>query len=198
MTRIFIEAKHANTSESVFIHTLLKYIGIAADSFEVIHVDGKDNLYKNEIKFRENTLQGGRNLIIFDADTPETKCGQEVTRSRIFSTFPKDVVIDGLFLYPNNVDDGIFENLLEHLVLKDKHQRFFDCFSDYEHCLGSDYLSPDLKGKLHTYMSAQKTLSNRQRKDLGSGKWLFDDPQYWNLEAEELKPLKDFLINNIR
>ncbi len=198
MTRIFIEAGHDKTSESVFIHTLLKYLGIDTALFEVIHVKGKDNLANIENKFRENTLQGGRNLIIFDADTPETKFGHDVTKSRILSTFPEDVVIDGLFLFPNNVDDGIFENLLEHLVLKDKHRKFFDCFRDYELCLGAEYVSPDLKGKLHTYMTAQKTLSKGQRKELGSGKWLFDDPQYWNLEADELKPLKDFLIANVR
>lgn len=198
MTRIFIEAKHKNTTESVFITTLLKYLGIEASSFEICWVDGKDNLIKNEVKFRENTLMGGRNIIIFDADTPATGCGYTATKKRILSTFPVNIVIDDIYLFPHNYDDGIFENLLEELTLKNIHSKFFDCFSDYELCLGNEYVSPDLKGKLHTYMSAQKALSNRQRKALGSGQWLFEDNRFWNLEAEELKPLKDFLTANVR
>lgn len=197
MTRIFIEAKHKNTTESVFITTLLKLLGIPASSYEICWVDGKDNLVKNEVKFRENTLTGGRNIIIFDADTPTTGCGFAATRERILSTFPDDVVIDGLYLFPHNHDDGIFENLLEELTLKDIHSKFFDCFSDYELCLGDEYVSPDIKGMLHTYMSAQKALSNTQRRALGSGQWLFDDSRYWNLNVAELQPLKDFLTTNV-
>ncbi|MCQ2295840.1 MAG: hypothetical protein MJZ45_00390 [Bacteroidales bacterium] len=198
MTRIFIEAKHKNTTESVFITTLLKYLGIEASSFEICWVDGKDNLIKNEVKFRENTLMGGRNIIIFDADTPSTGCGYTATRERILSTFPDDVIIDDLYLFPHNHDDGIFENLLEDLALKDVHSKFFDCFNDYELCLGDKYVSPDLKGKLHTYMSAQKSLSNTQRKALGSGQCLFDDKRFWNFDVVELQPLKDFLAANVR
>lgn len=197
MTRIFIEAKHKNTTESVFITTLLQHLGIAASSYEICCVDGKDNLDKNEVKFRENTLTGGRNLIIIDADTPATGCGYTVTKERILSTFPGDVVIDGLYLFPHNHDDGIFENLLEELTLKDTHSIFFDCFSDYEKCLGDEYVSPDIKGKLHTYMSAQKALSKTQRRALGSGQWLFNDTRFWNLDVPELQPLKDFLKANV-
>ena len=198
MTRIFIEAKHKNTTESVFITTLLKYLGIEASSFEICWVDGKDNLIKNEVKFRENTLMGGRNIIIFDADTPSTGCGYTATRESILSTFPNDVIIDDLYLFPHNHDDGIFENLLEDLALKDVHSKFFDCFNDYELCLGDKYVSPDLKGKLHTYMFAQKSLSNTQRRALGSGQWLFDDKRFWNLDVAELQPLKDFLAANVQ
>lgn len=197
MTRIFIEAKHEKTSESVFIHTLLKYIGKDSKSFEVIHVDGKDNLKNNKVKFQENTLTGGRNLVVFDADTPESGWGYEATKKRILSTFSDDVKIDDMFLYPNNQDDGVFENLLERLMQKEKHSRFFDCFTDYENCLGDEYVSPDLKGKLHTYMSAQKSLSNKERKNLGSGQWLFDDERFWNLDSEDLKPLREFFMSNI-
>lgn len=197
MTRIFIEAKHKNTTEAVFVSTLLRYLGIDPSTFEICCVDGKTNLIKNEVKFRENTLEGGRNVIIFDADTPATGCGYTATRDRIRSTFPEDVVIDGLYLFPHNHDDGIFENLLEGLTLKDVHSKFFDCFRDYEICLGSEYVSPDIKGKLHTYMSSQKALSNTQRRALGSGQWLFDDTRFWNLEADDLQPFKDFLKANI-
>lgn len=196
-TRIFIEAKHEKTSESVFLSTLLKVIGKNQDDFELVPVDGKDNLRNLKVKFLENTLEGGRNLIIFDADTKETSGGFDSTRKRILSTFGDEVTIDGLFLFPNNHDDGIFENLLEQLMQKEYHKVFIDCFSDYEKCLGDKYVSPDLKGKLHTYMSAQKDLTNKQRKSLGSGQWLFDDSRFWDLESEALNPLRLFLNSNV-
>lgn len=196
-TRIFIEAKHERTSESVFISTLLKVLGKSQEDFELVHVDGKDNLKNLKVKFIENTLEGGRNLIIFDSDTEDTNGGFDSTRKKILSTFSEDVTIDGLFLFPNNQDDGIFENLLEQLMQKEMHKAFIDCFSDYEKCLGDKYVSPDLKGKLHTYMSAQKVLTNKQRKALGSGQWLFDDSRFWNLDSEALNPLKLFLSSNV-
>jgi hypothetical protein len=40
-------------------------------------------------------------------------------------------------------------------------------------------------------MTAQK-LSNKQSKRLGRGDWLFDNTDYWNLDVENLQPLKDF------
>lgn len=196
-TRIFIETKHEKTSESVFLSTLLRVLGKSQDDFELVHVDGKDNLRNLKVKFIENTLEGGRNLIVFDADTKDTGDGYDSTRKRILSTFGGDVAIDGLFLFPNNQDDGIFEDLLEQLMQKESHKVFIDCFSDYEKCLGDKYVSPDLKGKLHTYMSAQKDLTNKQRKALGSGQWLFEDSRFWNLESEALNPLRQFLNSNV-
>lgn len=196
-TRIFIEAKNEKTSESVFISTLLSILGKSPDTFELVHVNGKDNLRNLKVKFIENTLEGGRNLIVFDADSKDTGDGYDSARKRILSTFGDDVTIDGLFLFPNNQEDGIFEDLLEKLMQKESHKVFIDCFSDYEKCLGDKYVSPDLKGRLYTYMSAQKALTNRQRKALGSGQWLFEDSRFWNLDAEALNPLKMFLNSNV-
>lgn len=196
-TRIFIEAKYEKTSESVFMSTLLGVLGKSQNDFELVHVGGKDNLKNAKVKFMENTLEGGKNLVVFDADTKENGGGFESSLKRILSTFGDDVSIDGVFLFPNNHDDGIFENLLEQLMQKENHKVFIDCFSDYEKCLSDKYVSPDLKGKLHTYMSAQKVLTKKQRNALGQGQWLFDDSRFWNLEADALKPLKEFLLMNV-
>ena len=46
-------------------------------------------------------------------------------------------------------------------------------------------------------MTAQK-LTRRFRNRLGSGDWLFDNPQYWNLNVEALQPLKEFLAKNLK
>ena len=72
-------------------------------------------------------------------------------------------------------------------------------------CVGGDvdaegkqrYNTPDLKGKLHTYMSAQK-LNNAQRRRLGRGDWMFDDLNYWDLGREFVQPLVKFLESNLK
>ena len=52
---------------------------------------------------------------------------------------------------------------MEFAARRDLHPVFFDCFEDYEKCVSgvkdsngqAIYNVPNLKGKLHTYMSAQ-------------------------------------------
>lgn len=94
---------------------------------------------------------------------------------------------------------------MESAARRDLHKVFFDCFEDYEKCvsgvkdkLGQPlYNTPNLKGKLHTYMNAQK-LSNKLRRRLGSGDWLFSKTDYWDLHADALRPLIDFLSANLK
>lgn len=94
---------------------------------------------------------------------------------------------------------------MEKAVRRDLHTAFFDCFEDYEKCVSgikdkngvSRYNVPNLKGKLHTYMTAQK-LSRKLRDKLGSGDWLFDESDYWNLDVDALQPLKDFLAAHLK
>lgn len=199
MTRIFIEARHEKTAEYVFLDTLLEDLGLTEEQYEIICVGGKNNLVNAANKFRENTLEGGRNLIIFDADTVTTGCGYAATVERIEREIQENgLEVEGVFLFPNNSGDGIFESLLEELVQKEQHAGWLDCYHDYEACLGDKYRTPDIKGKMHTYISAQKTLSNTQRSKLGSGQWLFDDSRYWNLNAEALDPLKSFLTTYVK
>lgn len=83
MTRIFIEARHEKTSEYVFLVTLLEYLGFTEEQYDIICVGGKNNLINAANKFRENTLEGGSNLIVFDADTVTTGCGHEATMKRM-------------------------------------------------------------------------------------------------------------------
>ena len=88
---------------------------------------------------------------------------------------------------------------------RDLHHIFFDCFEDYEKCVSGlkddngepVYNVPDLKGKLHTYMTAQK-LPNRLKRQFGNGNWLFNEERYWNLNIAELEPLKDFFASNLK
>lgn len=75
MTQIFIEARYEKTSEYVFLNTIIKELGFSEEQYKIICVGGNSNLVKAANKFKENTIEGGKNLIIFDADTPATGYG---------------------------------------------------------------------------------------------------------------------------
>ena len=194
MIRIFIESKNRSTPEYKFVDTLLKHMGINQASYEIIPLNGKDTLHLAKNQFLQNTAEGGRNIIIFDADSEENLGGFRQRKDDLESKLKKLDITAELFLWPNDNEDGDFETLLESIARKDLHKQFFDCFNDYEACLGRGYLKPNRKGKLHTYISSMK-LSNSQRRSIGSGEWLFENDTLWNLEAPSLTPIKEFLTS---
>lgn len=194
MIRIFIESKNRSTPEYKFVDTLLKHMGINQASYEIIPLNGKDTLHLAKNQFLQNTAEGGRNIIIFDADSEENLGGFRQRKDDLESKLKKLDITAELFLWPNDNEDGDFETLLESIARKDLHKQFFDCFNDYEACLGRVYLKPNRKGKLHTYISSMK-LSNSQRRSIGSGEWLFENDTLWNLEAPSLTPIKEFLTS---
>ena len=192
MINIYLETGKKTTSEYVFIEALLKTLDVDESLFRIECVNGKDNLQNAINTFIANTENGGKNLIIFDADSPQNGGGFTKRKNELEETLKKLGVEADVFLFPNNRDDGDFETLIARLVQNDKHKRFFDCYEDYEKCLGTDYLSPNLKGKLFTYISAMP-MSKTKRDRLGQGQWLFENNEYWNLESEALEPLKGYL-----
>ncbi len=198
MTRIYLETGKKSTFEYVFMRTLLGSMGYGSGKVEILCADGKDNLHNLANKMRETVLEGkGRNLIVFDADTEANGGGFQKRKGEIERQLAAMGVEADLFLFPNNADDGDFETLLEKLIQAGEHKLFLDCYGDYERCLGDRYFAPNRKGRLHTYISAQKGLTQAQRKNLGKGEWLFDDSRFWNLESGALDALKRFLAEKL-
>ena len=201
MNTIFIEAEKKETAEHYFLTALLKryFPGV---EYELIHMRGVANLF-NEVNMnllRSKTAEGTKCLAILDADTLEKGWGHVKRKADVEKNQQRQGVAFPFFLYPDNTSDGDVEHLMESLARQDLHATFFSCFRQYEMCVGGDmdaqgcprYNTPDLKGKLHTYMSAQK-LSNAQRRRLGQGDWLFDDLNYWDLDRDAVRPLVAFL-----
>lgn len=160
---------------------------------ELVCVDGWTNLAKVANSFRACTMSGGTNLIVFDADSQRNGGGFQSRMDYINQVITQESLIAEVFLFPNNADDGDFESLLEKLTQTAGHKVFFDCFHDYETCLGDNYIAPNCKAKLFSYVSSQKLLSNSQRKKLGKGEWLFEDASLWDMNVPYLDALKDFL-----
>ena len=192
MIKIFIESKNSQTPEYNFLETILRVFGYNPQSSVIVPLNGKDTLDLARNQFIQNTVEGGTNLIIFDADTAINGGGYNIRRKEI-ETKLRDLHIQAdIFLWPDNCNDGDFETLLESIARKDLHERFFGCFNDYELCLGDEYLCPNRKGKLHTYITSMK-LTNKQRNKIGAGHWLFENKDLWNLDSVNLTALKKFL-----
>lgn len=192
MTYIFLEAGKPATSEAVFIKTLIENLGYNISSNKVEFVNGYKNLVNVIPTIKARCAEGGKVVIIFDADSLGNNGGYETRKKEIEEVLGENNAQAELFLFPNNEEDGDFETLLEHLIQKEKHTQMLDCYADYETCLGNDYVHPNLKGKNFTYISAMKMSSSKRRK-LGNGEWMFDNAEYWSLESDYLKSLKEFL-----
>lgn len=192
MINIYLESKNRSTPEYVFMNTLLHFMNIDTDLFTIVPINGKDNLRNSRNQFLQNTAEGGINLIVFDADSPENLGGYNRRKAEIQNKLLEFGIDSEIFLFPDNHNDGDFESLLETVARRDLHEPFFSCFNDYELCLGDKYVHPNRKGKLHAYITSMH-LSSEKRRNLGGGNWLFEDEEYWNLNADSLKPLKEFL-----
>lgn len=205
MNKIFIEARDKKTPEYHFLKTIIDLYFPALD-VDFICTDGIGNLFNETItnQMRQAQAMGDQVLILIDADTTATGYGFVKRKADIENDMQKLQISFPYFIYPNNQDDGILENLMESLARRDLHKIFFDCFEDYEKCISGVkdkdgqplYNTPNLKGKLHTYINAQK-LSNKLQKRFGSGDWLFNNINYWDLNSGALQPLKDFFSTNL-
>jgi len=206
MTKIFIEAEGDTTPEYKFLKAFVN-LHFPTKDIDFTCIGGISNLFnetnKNQISQAQDV--GEQVLILIDADTIAKGDGFAKRKADIDNAMQMLKLSVPYFIYPNNNDDGDIETLMESAARRDLHQVFFDCFEDYEKCISGVknqhgqplYNTPNLKGKLHTYINAQK-LSNKVRKKLGAGDWLFDDTNYWDLNAVALQPLKDFLTNNLK
>ena len=203
---IFIEAKDKRTPEAQFLHTILaKYF--PDKEYDFICMDGEANLKKeaNISHFQSHTDEGDNCLCIMDADTLAKGWGFAKRSSDVAEFRQTNGLSFELFLYPDNATDGDVEMLMESLARRDLHATVFDCFEDYEACVGGKkdaagnpvYNTPNRKGKLHTYINAIK-LNKAQRDKLGSGQWRFDDPDLWDLTRNELQPLLEFFKMNLK
>jgi disulfide oxidoreductase YuzD len=206
MNKIFIEAENKTTPEYNFLKAFVNS-HFPDKEIEFICIGGIGNLF-NETNINQMSQAQALDdqvLVLLDADTVAKGYGFAKRKADIEREMQSHSIAFQYFIYPNNNDDGEVETLMELAARRDLHQVFFDCFEDYEKCVSGVkdangqplYNTPNLKGKLHTYINSQK-LNNKSRRRLGAGDWLFNDNNYWNLNASDLEPLKVFLSNNLK
>lgn len=204
--RLFIEAKHAKTPECNFLRSIISRHFPDAE-FDFVFMDGCGNLFgeaiTNQIK---SAIDDQENCLIFiDADNAKKNGGFLTKRVWVESNMARHGINVPFFIYPDNANDGDVECLMEQIARRDLHGRWFDCFEDYEKCVAGikdagghkSYNIPNLKGKLHTYISSMN-LNSKEKNKLGSGNWWFDDEKYWDLSSNRLMPLVTFLNENLK
>lgn len=197
MTTIFIESKHLKTPEANFVKTYIHIKFPHFKDFEIIPLNGWEGLWKTN-KLIENKDLGNRNVVIFDADTPENNGGFAERKAKI-ETIKEELNIDfDLFLFPDNSSNGDFELLLENII-NPKHKILLDCFEKYETCIDNSkpnseltYKLPIRKAKIYSYIDAFPK-SRRLNERFKNGDWFFDNETYWKLNDKYLNSLKEFL-----
>lgn len=204
MVYIFIEADNKKVPEYTFVQAILDMIGVAEDMYEIIPTAGYTNLLNTSCpyveKMRANTDAGGKNLVVFDADTTKNDGGFDKRRKELLSRRDQLGMDFDLFLWPDNSSDGDVEVLMERIARRDLYPQVFDCFEKYERCISTCknengepfYAVPNLKNKLHTYFTSLP-ISKTKKDKFGHGAWLWEDENIWNLNSDALTPIKSFL-----
>ena len=164
----------------------------------IMKTHGKDNLKSSVAinRMRSMTDQGGINLVIFDADDD---C--EARRSAILEWKELNGLEFELFLLPNNQDKGELEDLLENII-NPNNRPILDCWEKYEKELVTIHIegrtpppltTPAKKTKIYGYLEALLGPSESDKKKIKEREREYDNVLHWNLDAEYLLPLKEFL-----
>ena len=164
----------------------------------ILKTNGKDNLKSSVAinRMRSMTDQGGINLVIFDADDD---C--EARRASILEWKEQNGLEFELFLLPNNQDKGELENLLENII-NPNNRPIMECWEHYEKELVTldipgrtppPLTIPAKKTKIYGYLEALLGTSENDKKKIKEREREYDNALHWNLDAEYLLPLMEFL-----
>ncbi|MGB1205895.1 MAG: DUF3226 domain-containing protein [Chitinophagales bacterium] len=199
MIKIFVEGK----GDDKFLKSYLTFLEneIVLNTYEIIPTRGWTKIPKLVNLFQENTDAEGTNLIIFDADSFKNGGGFAKRKAQLEAYKTTHQLEFELFLFPNQQNDGDYETLLENII-NQEHSKLLTCFSQYENCIENTvdeknepkYVLPIRKAKIYSYIDAFPK-SRKQKERFKRGDFFFENEKYWNLKADYLKPLKDFLLH---
>lgn len=153
--------------------------------------------------FRNNMKRNssGKNLIIFDADSNPVQ-----RRSDILAWKQKYNIEFELFLFPNNIDSGTIETLLEG-VINPANQCVIDCWHEYERNLAKQQIAwkkppqptcPSEKSKIYGYLEALVGTTKSEKERIKDAFRDFTIPEHWDLNSPAIQPLKDFLLAHLK
>jgi hypothetical protein len=175
-----------------------------ANNCSIIDIGGCET-FKNEVALdmlRDNTSEGGRNILFFDADfSPDSEGGKKGTGNNGFK-FACQKLIDikkthnvefDFYLWHNHSDDGEVEHLLHQLIPEDK-KNIFSCFNNLKSCL-EETLIPNIKTSNHKEELNFYLYTFNEETKLPYRN--YSDERYWNLNPDlcaDLFKLKSFLF----
>ena len=157
-------------------------------------------------ELRQSPEEDVLNLVVYDADRPGKQQGGHAPRRRqLLRVREEHALFFELFLLPTDAEDGQLEDLLRRLI-PESHQQVTDCFSDYEACVrqlrlpdGRAYDVPASKSRIFAYLEVLPlTPAEEKRLEKTRNAKFFGNADYWNLDASEVQPLRDFLTQHIQ
>lgn len=185
---------------SQYIHHLFDII---VPEERIVKLDGWTNLKGTtwQQRMKAITDKGGTNIVIIDADNDI-----DARRSDILAWKTENNLDFELFLLPNNKDAGALEDLLENIV-NPNNRPILKCWENYEKELVKldipgrtppPLTTPAKKTKIYGYLEALLLDSKSQKELIKEVKRDYENTQHWDLDAEYLKGLKEFLEKNLK
>ncbi|WP_422008619.1 DUF3226 domain-containing protein [Roseivirga pacifica] len=146
-----------------------------------------NNLKRIKGRIETANKRGECVLLVFDADQ-----SNDLTKARLIDESGSlNIVLDDVFLFPDNSAEGNLENLLLNIVNPEM-TGVLDCIDSYEMCVrelvSDDYKAIDNKGRVFIY--ADSFLFGGGAKP---GSTDFTESRLWDLNSEHLNPLYEFL-----
>lgn len=192
---IYVEGIADVTFIRQYVHHIM---GELIPDERILKLDGWTNLkgFTWQQRMKTNTANGGINLVIIDADDDI-----DARRSDILAWKEQYGLDFELFLLPNNQDAGALEDLLENII-NPNNRSILDCWEDYEKELVQldipnrtppPLTTPAKKTKIYGYLEALLGESKSQKELIKEVNRDYENTQHWNLDAEYLEPLKEFL-----
>ncbi len=201
--KIFVEGD----ADERFISQLIEHLfGEIVEKKSIVVTNGWTRLlspstegtYLNEM--RKNSAYGGVNLVIFDADDNIVQ-----RRTDILSWKARHNVEFELFLIPDDSAQGALEELLERII-NEENKPVMDCWFGYERSLmevklpwknGESLTIPAKKTKIYAYLEVLLGKERSQKNLIKEKHRIYHNENHWNLNADALRPLSNFLKNNL-
>ena len=188
-----------NTREGQRVTTYLQVSG-RDDDILISSVGGWHKLGADQaFPIQQAADSGGKTLIVFDADEAPSQ-REQVLRQAIAAYEPAPAI----FLLPGFEQAGELEDLLLQLV-QPQHQAVMTCYDGYEQCLqglladGQPYYNtPSKKRRLYDYVNVMPLQGDQwERHHKKGGQKIFENPDFWDLNALAIQPLRSFLDQSL-
>ena len=201
--RIFVEGDAdkrfiAQLLESIFNENIPSGNIIPTHGYTNLIAVDKERTFINEMQ--RTTADGGINLVVFDADS---NCE---TRRRELSDWERRSKVNfELFLFPNNSNSGDLEDLLRQII-NPVNQPVMECWDKYEDSLkainlpwkdGIPLTIPAKKTRIYAYLEALLGSSRSEKEKIKEAKRDYLNKNHWDLNAQALHNLIDFLESNL-
>lgn len=182
-----------------YIHHLW---GVVVGENKIMSLDGWTNLKGTtwQQRMRTNTANDVINIVIIDADKDI-----DARRADILNWKQQNGLEFELFLLPNDKDAGALEDLLENII-NPNNRPIFDCWEGYEKELVKldipgrtppPLTTPAKKTKIYGYLEAYHGETKREKELIKEANRNYVDPKLWNLDAEYLGALRNFLNDKL-